>query len=103
MNELGIVVDCSHCGYRTTMEAIDWSEAPVVFSHSNPRALVDHERNIHDDQAQACASRGGVVGVNGISLFLGDKTVSTRVMADHHVLGKVTGRPACWYWPRLLF
>ena len=91
MNELGIVVDCSHCGYRTTMEAIDWSEAPVVFSHSNPRALVDHERNIHDDQAQACASRGGVVGVNGISLFLGDKTVSTRVMADHTM-----------YWVELL-
>ena len=83
MNELGMVVDCSHCGHRTTMEAIELSSAPVVFSHSNPRALVDHERNILDDQALACAASGGVVGVNGISLFLGDAAVSTATMVQH--------------------
>jgi membrane dipeptidase len=83
MNEIGVVVDCSHCGYRTTMEAIDHSSEPVVFSHSNPRALCDHERNIRDEQALACAARGGVVGINGISLFLGDDTVSTAAMVDH--------------------
>ena len=83
MNALGILVDCSHCGYRTTMEAMALSRAPVIFSHSNPRALRDHERNIRDDQAQACAATGGVVGVNGIGHFLGEDDTRTTTLADH--------------------
>ena len=83
MNALGMLVDCSHCGYRTTMEAMERSSAPVVFSHSNPRALRDHERNIRDEQARACAATGGVVGVNGIGLFLGEDDVRTSTLADH--------------------
>ena len=53
MNRLGMVVDCSHTGYRTSMEAMEESAAPVIFSHSNARRLCDHERNIHDDQILA--------------------------------------------------
>ena len=83
MNALGILVDCSHCGYRTTMEAMELSSAPVIFSHSNPRALRDHERNIRDEQVLACAATGGVVGVNGIGLFLGEDDIGTSTMADH--------------------
>ena len=83
MNDVGMFVDCSHTGYRTTMEAMAVSEAPVIFSHSNPRALRDHERNIHDDQALACAATGGVVGVNGIGLFLGEDDISSATMAKH--------------------
>ena len=83
MNALGILVDCSHCGYRTTMEAMELSRAPVIFSHSNPRALRDHERNIRDEQALACAATGGVVGVNGIGLFLGEDDIRTPTIADH--------------------
>lgn len=82
MNELGILVDCSHCGYRTTMDAMSVSRAPVIFSHSNARDLTDHERNIHADQARRCAETGGVVGVNGIDLFLGGGTQTSR-LADH--------------------
>jgi membrane dipeptidase len=83
MNKVGMFVDCSHTGYRTTMEAMECSEAPVIFSHSNPRALKDHERNIRDDQALACAATGGVVGVNGIGLFLGEDDISTAAMVRH--------------------
>ena len=83
MNALGILVDCSHCGYRTTMEAMALARAPVVFSHSNPRALRDHERNIRDEQALACAATGGVVGLNGIGLFLGEDDIRTATLADH--------------------
>ena len=83
MNALGILVDCSHCGYRTTMEAMELSSRPVIFSHSNPRALRDHERNIRDEQALACAATGGVVGVNGIGLFLGEDDIRTATLADH--------------------
>ena len=83
MNALGMLIDCSHCGYRTTMEAMELSSAPVIFSHSNPRALRDHERNIRDEQARACAAIGGVVGVNGIGLFLGEDDIRTPTLADH--------------------
>ncbi|MFT5389946.1 MAG: membrane dipeptidase [Gammaproteobacteria bacterium] len=83
MNDLGILIDCSHCGYRTTMEAMELSRAPVIFSHSNPRGLHDHERNIVDTQAVACAVNGGVIGVNGISNFLGDAQCSSAAVADH--------------------
>ena len=92
MNNVGMFIDCSHTGYRTTMEAMEVSKAPVVFSHSNPRVLHDHERNIWDDQALACAAGGGVVGVNGIGVFLGDDSVSSATMAKHimyyvHLIG----------------
>jgi len=77
----GVVACCSHTGYRTAREAIDASPTPVIFSHSNPRALADHPRNIPDDLIQACARRGGVVGVNGIGLFLGDNDASPARVA----------------------
>ena len=83
MNDVGMLVDCSHCGYRTTMEVMDCSTYPVVFSHSNARMLRDHERNIWDDQAVRCANTGGVIGVNGISQFIGDEEVSTSTVTAH--------------------
>ncbi|MCH9672257.1 MAG: dipeptidase [Gammaproteobacteria bacterium] len=83
MNAVGMIVDCSHCGYRTTLDAIACSREPVIFSHSNSRALRDHERNIWDDQAKACADTGGVIGVNGISHFVGDDDVSAASIVDH--------------------
>jgi membrane dipeptidase len=83
MNAVGMLVDCSHCGYRTTMDVMSCSSDPVIFSHSNARALCDHERNIRDDQAQRCAETGGVVGVNGISRFVGNDDTRTSSIVDH--------------------
>lgn len=83
MNRLGMIVDLSHCSHRTTMEAMELSTAPCIFSHSNARALWDHERNIWDDQAKACAATGGVVGVVGIGIFLGNNDIRTTTLADH--------------------
>lgn len=71
MNRLGIFIDVTHCAYRTSMEAMERSTQPVIFSHSNPRALVDHERNITDEQIRACAATGGLIGVVGLEFFLG--------------------------------
>ena len=82
MNRVGMVVDCSHSGYRTTMEAMEISKDPVVFSHSNPRALVDQGRNILDEQIKACAATGGVIGINGVQLFLGG-TTTVEAFVDH--------------------
>jgi len=83
MNRVGIVVCASHTGYRTARDAIDASAQPIIFSHSNPRALHDHPRNIPDELIRACAARGGVVGINGVGLFLGDNDTSAERMARH--------------------
>jgi len=70
MNRLGMVVDLSHVGYRTTMEAIEVSEQPVWFSHANPMALREHCRNKSDEQVKALVAKGGVVGANIFPPFL---------------------------------
>jgi membrane dipeptidase len=60
-NRVGILLDGTHTGKRATLELIDGSERPVVFSHSNPSALAPNPRNIDDEQIRACAARGGVI------------------------------------------
>ena len=55
----------------------------MIFSHSNPRALWDHERNIPDNLIEACAKSGGVINVNGIGFFLGDNDNSTKAIVRH--------------------
>jgi membrane dipeptidase len=91
MNQLGIIVDCSHVGFRTSMDLIAASAKPVVFSHSNPTAVWDHQRNINDEQIKACAESGGVVGMNGMGIFLGENDISNETILRHicHVAGLV--------------
>lgn len=87
MNRVGMLVDCTHTGYRSTMDIMEASSAPVIFSHSNARALWDHERNITDEQALACIRTGGIVGVTGVGKFLsarGTSAVSDLVPHIRH-------------------
>ncbi len=85
MNRLGMVIDLSHTGTRTTLEAIECSAHPTVFSHSNVRRLFDHPRNISDQQIRAVAERGGLVGVNAVSAFLRTDGVGANLsdLIDH--------------------
>ncbi len=62
LEKAGIAVDLSHIGERSALEALDEARMPI-FSHSNPRALFDHPRNISDEAAKKCAAKGGVIGV----------------------------------------
>jgi len=62
MGRVGMVLDLSHVGERTSLEAIEVSSRPVLFSHSNPRARSDSPRNITDEQILKCAATGGVIG-----------------------------------------
>jgi membrane dipeptidase len=91
MDEVGMLVDLSHCGERTSFDAMSAPlRRPPVFSHSNARALFDHERNITDAQIKACADRGGSIGINGVGMFLGCEGPDIpRVMARNaaHVAG----------------
>ena len=83
MNRVGMVVDGSHSGYRTTMEAMDICEGPFIFSHSNVYSLFPHYRNIRDDQIKACAKSGGVIGINGVGEFLDDVNATSESMFRH--------------------
>lgn len=62
-NRVGILLDCTHTGKRATLEIMDRSTHPCVFSHSNPSALAPNPRNIDDEQIRACVSRGGVIAL----------------------------------------
>ncbi|HEY6923105.1 MAG TPA: membrane dipeptidase [Steroidobacteraceae bacterium] len=99
MQRVGMVLCLSHSGARTAAEALEYSSAPVIFSHSNPHGDAPHARNVHDDLLLACARKGGVIGLSGIGLFLGTNTqvverllcqlryVIDRVGAQHVGLG----------------
>ncbi|MEI9431686.1 dipeptidase [Mesorhizobium sp. Cs1299R1N3] len=84
MNRVGMLVDCTHTGYRSSMEIMEISKTPVIFTHSNPRALWDHERNLRDDQIKACARTGGVVGINGVSKYMAaDEDCTPETIVNH--------------------
>jgi membrane dipeptidase len=63
LDELGMVVDLSHCGTRTTAEGILASTHPVAITHSGCRAVAPHPRSKRDEELRAMADRGGVVGI----------------------------------------
>lgn len=63
MNALGLLVDLSHCGRRTTRDAITASTAPVAFTHTGCAAVADHPRNKTDEELRTLADKGGVAGI----------------------------------------
>jgi membrane dipeptidase len=83
MERVGMMLDLSHVGARTSLEAIEAATRPVVFSHSNAAAVTPHYRNLTDEQIRACAATGGLVGLSGSSDYLGDATASTAAMFRH--------------------
>lgn len=99
MNRVGMILDLTHTGYTSTMEAMEISTAPVIFSHSNPWGVLAQPRNIKDEQIRGCAKTGGVVGIVGFGHFMKDYDVSATglfrnidyvvqlVGAEHAALG----------------
>ena len=70
MNRERIVVDLSGMGPRSSLEAMEESEHPVIFSHSNARAVHDHPMNLGDEHLRTCAELGGVVGVSAFPAYV---------------------------------
>jgi len=84
MNDVGMLVDVSHCGDRTTLDAIAISPKPIAITHSNCRALVDHPRVKTDEAIKALGAKGGVMGITGVRMFVSEKEPTTIAnMVDH--------------------
>jgi membrane dipeptidase len=63
MNRVGLLIDCSHCGDRTTLDTVECSEKPIVLSHIGARALWESKRLAPDEVLEAVAAKGGVIGI----------------------------------------
>jgi membrane dipeptidase len=84
MNKTGMLVDTSHSGERTTLDAIALSAKPIAVTHSNCKALNPHPRNKSDEVIQKLAAKGGVMGITGVRMFAKASDPTTVAdMADH--------------------
>jgi len=85
MNEVGMAIDVSHCGDRTTLDAFELSVRPVLVTHANCRALADHPRCKTDEAIRRMAARGGVMGITGVRNFVKNSEPTTiEDMLDHY-------------------
>jgi membrane dipeptidase len=84
MNEVGMLVDVSHSGDKTTLDAIELSPKPIAFTHSNCRALNNHPRLKTDEAIRKLAAKGGVMGITGVRMFVKDREPTTvEDIVDH--------------------
>jgi membrane dipeptidase len=85
MNKVGMAVDVSHCGDRTTLDAFEISKKPVLITHSNCRALVPgHPRLKTDEAIKKLGQTGGVMGITGVRMFVkADEPTTIEHVLDH--------------------
>ncbi|HEY6386199.1 MAG TPA: membrane dipeptidase [Candidatus Acidoferrum sp.] len=86
MNEIGVAVDLSHSGYRTTSEGIAGSTKPVLISHSGCAAIYPHPRSKPDEILKSLADRGGYFGVYLMPYLVASPTVPTRQHVLDHLI-----------------
>jgi len=82
MNKLGMIIDTSHCGRQTTLDAAEASKTPVIASHTGCRGLYDHPRNKTDEELKVIAEKGGYVGIYAIDTFIA-KEGNIKDFLDH--------------------
>jgi len=84
-NRLGIMVDVAHLSPAGVRDVLALSDYPVIASHANARAVCDHPRNLTDEQLEALAAKGGVVGVTFVPSFVAAERErqSVDTLLDH--------------------
>lgn len=90
--EIGLLVDVSHCGHKTTLEACKFATKPVTANHICAGAIYDCHRSKTDEEMLAVVETGGIVGVVSVPFFLTDQDdPSIEIMLDHmeHIIGVV--------------
>ncbi|MEX2031870.1 MAG: dipeptidase [Dehalococcoidia bacterium] len=92
LERLGIVMDVSHLSDAGVEHVLSIAARPVVASHSSARSVIDHHRNLTDDQIRGIAGTGGVIGINLFPLFIDPKRPTIDRVVDHleHV-GSIAG------------
>jgi membrane dipeptidase len=94
MNRLGIMIDIAHLAPAGVEDVLRISQAPIIASHANARAVCDHRRNLTDAQLEKIARNGGVVGVTFVPAFVDgneDKTTIPHILDHVDHLVKVMG------------
>ncbi len=84
MNSVGMLVDVSHCGDRTSLDAFEVSRKPVLITHGNCRALNPHPRCKTDEAIKKMAAQGGVMGITGVRMFVtAQEPTTVENVLDH--------------------
>jgi membrane dipeptidase len=89
LNEARVIVDCSHTGQRTSLEAIEHSSSPVILSHANLSSVHPSPRNVSDELIRAVADCGGVIGIAGFPAFVADSVSPSLDQFIAHIDGVV--------------
>ena len=92
LDSLGVIIDVSHVGIRTISDILAITNNPIIASHSGARAIRDHYRNLYDDQIQAIANGGGVIGIVFYPPFLASPTpayISDVIAHIDHIVNLV--------------
>lgn len=86
MNQLGMLIDVSHLSDGGFWDVLQYSQKPIVASHSNCRSLCNHPRNLSDEMIRALANQGGIVGINFYPYFLHTSGVSCMETIAEHIV-----------------
>ncbi|GAB3790336.1 dipeptidase [Virgibacillus kimchii] len=107
MNKLGLAIDISHSGDKTSMDTIEVSDKPIFITHSGARALWDSKRLKPDDIIKACAEKGGVIGIEAAphTTITRDQRVHTidSFMAHFEYCANLVGIEHVAFGPDVLF